>query len=102
MSTFGGDDIAYVITDAWKNFSLPTRRVASEVLVIRSKWSRALLAAVDQKIADPQDISATARRALARSEDATVRDNADRLLGRYRATGEDKLKLIAEKRKVVS
>jgi len=56
---------------------------------------------VDQKIADPQDISATARRALARSEDATVRDNADRLLGRYRATDADKLKLIAEKKKIV-
>ena len=101
LGAFGGDDIGYAITDAWKKFSLPTRRGASEVLVIRSKWSRALLAAVDQKIADPQDISATARRALARSEDATVRDNAERLLGRYRATDAEKLKLIAEKKKIV-
>jgi putative heme-binding domain-containing protein len=101
LSAFGGDDIAYAVTDSWKNFTLPTRRVASEVLVLRSKWSRALLAAVDQKTAKPEDISATARRALARSEDATVRDNADRLLGKYRAPGEDKLKLIAEKRKLV-
>ena len=101
LAIFGGDDIGYAITDAWKNFSLPTRRIASEVLVLRSKWSRALLASVDQKIADPQEISATARRALARSEDATVREHADRVLGQYRATGEDKLKLIAEKRKVV-
>ncbi|HEU0010039.1 MAG TPA: PVC-type heme-binding CxxCH protein [Verrucomicrobiae bacterium] len=101
LGAFGGDDIAYAVTDAWKNFSLPTRRVASEVLVLRSKWSRALLAAVDQKTAKPEDISASARRALARSEDATVRDNADRLLGKYRPPGEDKLKLIAEKRKVV-
>src|SRR4030095_10552037 len=72
-----------------------------EVLVLRSKWSRALLAAVEQKVVEAQDISATARRALARSEDATVRDNAERLLGKYRATGEDKLKLIADKRKIV-
>jgi len=100
ISTFGGDDIAYVITDAWKKFSLPTRRIASEVLVLRSKWSRALLAGVDQKVVAPDDISATARRALARAEDATIRDHADRALGRYRATGEDKLKLIAQKRKV--
>jgi putative membrane-bound dehydrogenase-like protein len=101
LSTFGGDDIGYAITDAWKKFNLPTRRIASEVLVIRSKWSRALLAAVEQKVANPQDISATARRALARSEDATVRDNAERLLGRYRATDADKLKLIAEKKRIV-
>ena len=101
LSVFGGDDIAYVVTGAWPNFSLPTRRIASEVLVLRSKWSRALLAAVEQKTASPQDVSATARRALARSEDATVRDNADKLLGKYRASGDDKLKLIATKRKLV-
>jgi putative membrane-bound dehydrogenase-like protein len=100
ISSFGGDDIAYVITDAWKKFSVPTRRVASEVLVLRSKWSRALLAGVDRKIIQPDDISATARRALARAEDSTIRDHADRVLGRYRATAEDKLKLIAQKRKV--
>ena len=101
LSVFGGDDIAYVVTGAWPNFSLPTRRIASEVLVLRSKWSRALLAAIEQKTASPQDVSATARRALARSDDATVRDNADKLLGKYRASGEDKLKLIAAKRKLV-
>jgi putative heme-binding domain-containing protein len=101
ISVFGGDDIAHVITATWKNFTLPTRRAASEVLVLRSKWSRELLAAVDRKIVEPQDISATARRALARSEDSTVRDHADRVLGRYRPTGADKLKLIAGKRKVV-
>jgi putative membrane-bound dehydrogenase-like protein len=100
LGTFGGDDIAYVITDAWKKFSVPTRRIASEVLVARSKWSRALLASVDRKVIQPDDISATARRSLARAEDATIREHADRVLGRYRATGEDKLKLIAQKRKV--
>src|SRR4030095_14897377 len=41
------------------------------------------------------------RRALARSEDSTVREHSDQLFGRYRATGADKLKLISEKRAVV-
>src|SRR3989441_2194621 len=101
LSAFDGDEIAYGIVDAWKHLALPTRRVAAEVLVARSKWSRALLAGVDNKIVEPQDVSATARRALARSSDSMVADHANRVLGRYRATGEDKLKLIAEKRKVV-
>src|SRR5213078_3729872 len=101
LSAFDGDEIAYGMVDAWTNLTLPTRRVAAEVLVSRSKWSRALLAGVDNKIVEPQDISATARRALARSSDRTVVDHANRVLGRYRATGEDKLKLIAEKRRVV-
>src|SRR5207302_3767296 len=101
LSTFDGDEISAAVGDAWKNFNLPTRRAAADVLVTRSKWSRTLLAGVDKKVVDPQDFSATARRALAKSSDNTVVDHANRVLGRYRATGEDKLKLIAEKRKAV-
>ncbi|HEY0455825.1 MAG TPA: hypothetical protein VGE41_05585, partial [Verrucomicrobiae bacterium] len=101
LGSFGNDEIAYEIIDAWKNFTLPTRRAAGEVLVTRSKWARALLAGVDKKIVDSQDISATARRALARSSDKTTADHADRTLGRYRPSSEDKLKLIAQKRKMI-
>ncbi|HXG49072.1 MAG TPA: HEAT repeat domain-containing protein, partial [Methylomirabilota bacterium] len=101
LAAFGGDEIGYAMTDAWPRFSPATRRTAADVLVTRSKWSRALMAAVENKVASPADISATARRALARSTDATVVDHANRLLGRYRAPGEDKLRLIAEKRSVV-
>ena len=101
LGSFGGDEIAYAITGAWKNFIPSTRRAAADVLVTRSKWSRALLAGIDQKSVSPLDISATARGALARSDDATVRDHANRVLGTYRASGDDKLKLIAAKKKVV-
>src|SRR5256886_726450 len=62
LSAFDGDEIASSVVDAWKNFSLPTRRAAADVLVTRSKWSRTLLAGVDKKVVDPQDFSATARR----------------------------------------
>jgi len=100
LAVFGGDEIGYAMTDVWKSLTVPTRRTAADVLVTRSKWSRALMAAIEQKVADPQDVSATARRALANSADSTVVDQANRLLGKYRATGQDKLKLIAEKRTV--
>jgi putative heme-binding domain-containing protein len=100
LAVFGGDEIGYAMMDAWKNFSQATRRAAADVLVTRSKWSRALMAALENKVADPQDVSATARRALANSPDATVVDHANRILGKYRATGGDKLKLIADKRRV--
>ena len=101
LSVFPGDDIAAAMVVAWPNFPPGTRRTAAEVLSTRAQWSRALMAGVSQKTVSPQDISATARRALARSDDKTVVDQAERLLGRYRATGDDKLKLIAAKRKVV-
>lgn len=101
LGVFTVDQTAYDLVDAWKNFSASTRRAAAEVLVTRRNWARALLAGVEKKQVSPADISATARRALARTEDSAVRDASDRLLGRYRATGDDKLKLIAVKRAVV-
>ncbi len=101
LSAFSGDEIAYALTDAWKNYSLPVRRAVADVLVTRSKWARALLAGVENKSVALQDISATARRALAGASDKTIADNADRLLGRYRPPGADKLKLMADKRAVV-
>src|SRR5262245_2523199 len=57
LGIIGGDEIAYAVVDAWNNFTLPTRRAAADVLVTRSKWSRALLAGVDKKIVEPQDVS---------------------------------------------
>jgi putative membrane-bound dehydrogenase-like protein len=101
LRVLGGDDLAYKVVEAWDHFTPATRRAAAEVLVTSTKWARALLAGVDAKQVRPEDISATARRALAQSFDATIRDHATRVLGRYRASGQDKLKLIAEKRKMI-
>src|SRR5438067_2533333 len=56
---------------------------------------------VEQKKVSPSDISATAVRMLAQSSDQTIRARAATLVGRFRASDPDKLKLIAEKRKVV-
>lgn len=97
----GGDEVAEPIVKAWDRFTPATRRAAAEVLVTRTASAKTLLTGVDRKGVKPDDISATARRALARNGNAAVAAEADRLLGRYRASGEDKLKLIESKRKVV-
>jgi len=78
-----------------------TRIAAAETLARGTKTGRALLAGIEKKTVSPNDISATARRALATSEDKTIADTADRLLGKYRQPGADKLKLFAEKRTAV-
>lgn len=101
ISAMGGYDYAYAVVDAWKELPQMSRIAAAEALVRGTKTARALLAGVEKKVVAPTDISATARRSLATSEDATIADNADRLLGKYRKTGTEKLKLIAEKRAVV-
>ncbi len=101
LGGMGGYDYAYALVDAWKELPPMTRIAAAETLVRGTKTARALLAGVEKKTVVAGDISATARRALATSEDSTIVDAADRLLGKYRKTGADKLKLIAEKRAAV-
>jgi putative heme-binding domain-containing protein len=96
-----GYDNAYAVVVAWPQLPPMTRIAAAEALVRGTKTGRALLAGIERKMVPPTDISATARRALANSEDATIADHADKLLGKYRKPGADKLKLIAEKRAVV-
>jgi putative heme-binding domain-containing protein len=101
LTTFGSYDDAYAIVESWKTLPQMTRIAAAESLVRATKTARALLAGVEKKIVSPTDISATARRELAGSSDSTIADNADRLLGKYRKPGADKLKLIEEKKRVV-
>jgi len=101
LTVFQDDKIAPALVEVWSGFDVGTRRAAAEVMVTRVPWARALLAGIDGKSIAPADISATARRALATSLDAAVRDHADRVLGRHRPTAEDKLKLIAAKRNIV-
>jgi putative membrane-bound dehydrogenase-like protein len=96
-----GYDNAYPVVDAWPQFAPMTRIAAAEALTRSTKTSRALLAGVERGTVALRDISATTRRSLANSEDKTIADNADKLLGKYRASGADKVKLIAEKRAVV-
>ena len=100
LATFGYDQ-AFPIVDAWPQLPPMSRLAAAESLTRGTKTARALLAGVEKGTVSPRDISATARRALAGSEDKTIADNADRLLGKYRQSGADKLKLIADKRKIV-
>ncbi len=94
-------DQAYPIVDAWPQLPAMTRVAAAETLARGTKTGRALLAGLEKGVVSPRDISATARRSFANSEDKTIADHADKLLGKYRASGADKVKLIAEKRAVV-
>lgn len=101
LGEIGGDDVADHVLKRWPTFSSATRATAAEVLVSRNRWTTALLKAVEQKKVAPTDISASAVRSLSQNSDASLRERAAKLIGRYRATDFDKLQLIAAKRKVV-
>jgi putative heme-binding domain-containing protein len=101
LGEVGGDDVGEQILKRWPALSPAARRTAAEVLVSRNPWATALLKAVEQKKLDATDISASAVRSLSQHSSASIRERAAQLVGRYRATDADKLKLIAEKRKAV-
>jgi putative heme-binding domain-containing protein len=101
LGQVGGDEVADAFLQRWPQFTPAERRTGAEVLVSRKPWARALLSAVEKKQVAPSDVSATAVRMLAQNSDETIRQRAAKTIGRFRATDADKLKLIAQKKKVV-
>ncbi len=89
------------IVKNWKTFSPNVRRIAAEVLVSRSQSTRQLLDALEDKVIAPSELSATVARALFTSKNPNFVGRAERLLGKFRESDPDKLKVIAEKKKLV-
>jgi len=101
LGEVGGDQVPNVLLQRWTNFSIPERRTAAEVLASRKQWANSLLNAVEKKQVAPADISATTVRLLAQNNDPAIRQRTAKIIGRFRASDADKLKLIAQKKKVV-
>jgi len=101
LAELGGDDVPAALLQQWQGFSAPVRRAAAETLVARESWRNAFLDAVEKKTIAPSEVSATAIRTLANSSDSSTRERTGKLIGRFRETDADKLKLIAEKKRVV-
>jgi len=87
----------------WKEFPGSIRRVAADILVTRRLWAQGLLDALESKQVAPDDVSASAIRALSRSpEDGGQQARrAAALFGKVRDSDADKLKLIAAKKRMV-
>jgi putative membrane-bound dehydrogenase-like protein len=100
LGEVGGDGVGDDILDRWPKLSPAVRRTAIDILVSRKRWISSLLKSVEEKEVAPTEISASAVRALSQSNDASIRERTAKLIGRYRATDSDKLKLIADKRKI--
>jgi putative heme-binding domain-containing protein len=101
LSEIGGENVAQVLIGGWKAFSPAVRRASAETLAARSTWREALLGAVENKVIAPSEISATVVRSLANSTEPRIRERTAKVIGRFRESDANKLKLIAEKKKVV-
>lgn len=101
LGKLNGDGIGGEILDQWQRFTPETRRAASEVLVSRRRWTLNLLAAIENKKVAPVELSASAVRALAESNDDAIRNRAAQAIGRIRPANADKQKIIATKREMI-
>lgn len=101
LSVLGSEAAGVQIVKNWQKFSPNSRRAAVDALASRPQWVRALIDALEDNIISPQEISANVARSLTSSKNTNFASRATRLLGRFRDADADKLKIIAEKRKVV-
>ncbi|HVY69899.1 MAG TPA: PVC-type heme-binding CxxCH protein, partial [Verrucomicrobiae bacterium] len=101
LSEIGGDNVGSALVAGWVNFSTTARRAAADTLVSRPRWANEFLGAMENKSILVGDVPASAIRSLVNSRSEQLRANAARVIGKYREPDADKLKLIAEKKKVV-
>ena len=97
----GGDDVPEILLGRWKSYSPALRRTAAETLTSRGNWSQSFLTAIEKKNISASDIPVTVVRNLIQSRDDQVRNRAKTVIGKFRESNPDKVKLIAEKKKVV-
>jgi putative heme-binding domain-containing protein len=101
LSEIGGDQVGRGILRNWEKYPGPVRRAAAETLITRWQWRDPFLDEIESKRIVPADVPVTVIRALSNAKEQQVRERVAKTIGRYRDSGSDKLKLVAEKRKVV-
>jgi putative membrane-bound dehydrogenase-like protein len=102
LGEIGGDNrVAVGIVAHYQGFGPAVRRAAVEVLASRNGWTGVFLGAVEDKTIPAVEVPLPVLRELSKSRDARVRERTIKSIGRYREPNADKVKLIAEKKRVV-
>ena len=101
LADTGADDSGRQVLSAWATLSPGLRRAAAELCTTRSAWRWSLFQAIERGDVKRGDLPPTVVRTLATSKDDDQRRKAQQLFGRVNASSAEKLKLIAEKRRVV-
>jgi putative membrane-bound dehydrogenase-like protein len=101
LGEIGGDSVPDELLRRWQAFTPESRRATAEALVSRHDWSLTLLAALEAKTISANEIPATVVRSLSQSGDPAIRQRAANAIGRVRPADADKLKIIAQKKKMI-
>jgi putative membrane-bound dehydrogenase-like protein len=102
LGEIGGDNrVAAEIVRRYPLLAAGARREAMEILASRNGWIRIFLGAVEDKTIAAAEVPAPVIRELSMSKDQQIRERARKAIGRYRKPNADKVKLIAQKKKVI-
>ncbi|MBX3734939.1 MAG: dehydrogenase [Verrucomicrobiae bacterium] len=101
LAEVGADGTGQQLLELWKTLPPAVRRPVVEVCTTRSPWRWALFAAVERGEVLRGDLPPDVIRTLAASRNDGEKRKAQQLFGRVNASSADKLRLIAEKRRVV-
>jgi putative membrane-bound dehydrogenase-like protein len=101
MADVGEDDTAQQLLAKWATLSPTVRAAVAELCTTRGNWKWPFYAAIERGEVKRGDIPPTVIRSLATSKADNERQKAIQLFGRVNQSSEEKLKLIAAKRKVV-
>ena len=101
LAEIGGDDTGDTILRHWAGFRPGSRRIAAQALSSRRRWAVPFLGAIEKGTINLSEISSTVVRSLVQSKDDYVRNRAESVIGKFRESDADKVKLIAEKKRVV-
>jgi putative membrane-bound dehydrogenase-like protein len=98
----GKDDTGPELLARWDSHSPSVKTAVAELCTTRWQWRHPLLRALQDGKVKRGDLPPTVVRTLATSKDDGERAVATQIFGKVQASSADKLKLIAEKRKVVA
>ena len=101
LGTVGHDVIGDRLLAQWDESSPSVRRAAAELMSTREIWISQFLKACKAGVVKRGDVPPTVVRNLSTHNNEIVRRMAQEAWGKFNITGPDKLKIIAEKRKVV-
>ncbi len=89
------------LLEGWGAMTPAVRRAVAELCTTRWQWRWSLFGALEKGQVKRGDLPPTVVRTLVTSKEQSERVKAEQLFGRVQATSAEKLRLIAEKRRVV-
>jgi putative membrane-bound dehydrogenase-like protein len=102
LQQVGKDDTGEALLERWDTYSPAVKAAVAELGTTRWQWRHALLRALQAGKIKRGDVPPTVVRTLANTKDDGERAVAVQIFGKVQASSAEKLKLIAEKRKVVA